>query len=100
MASQVRQRSLSIFMYGIFRLVLEVWVSGLLLASLPGSIVSILTATMKGIPHEHQRIDVNGHPIDHYVFRTIADYTYDWVSWHSPDGKLLWGNVAVGVFLG
>lgn len=33
--------------------------------------------------------------MDHYVFRAIADYTYDWESWHSPDGKLRWLNRAV-----
>ncbi|WP_397569169.1 ATP-binding protein [Schlesneria sp. T3-172] len=34
-------------------------------------------------------------PIDNYVFRAIADYTYDWESWLSPEGKLLWVNAAV-----
>ena len=29
------------------------------------------------------------------MFRAIADYTYDWESWHAPDGKLLWVNAAV-----
>jgi PAS domain S-box-containing protein len=29
------------------------------------------------------------------MFRAIADYTYDWESWHQPDGKLLWVNTAV-----
>ena len=29
------------------------------------------------------------------VFRAIADCTYDWESWHSPTGKLLWVNGAV-----
>ena len=33
--------------------------------------------------------------LDNEVFRAIADYTYDWESWHSPDGKLLWVNTAV-----
>lgn len=28
-------------------------------------------------------------------FRAIADYTYDWENWHSPDGELLWINPAV-----
>lgn len=28
-------------------------------------------------------------------FRTVADYTYDWEGWHSPDGQLLWVNPAV-----
>ncbi|APZ94263.1 Sporulation kinase A [Fuerstiella marisgermanici] len=35
-----------------------------------------------------------GH-IDHDVFRAIADCTYDWESWHAPDGKLVWVNAAV-----
>jgi two-component system, sporulation sensor kinase C len=29
------------------------------------------------------------------VFRAIADCTYDWESWLSPEGKLLWVNGAV-----
>ena len=33
--------------------------------------------------------------IDSSVFRWIADYTYDWESWHAPDGRLLWVNAAV-----
>jgi PAS domain S-box-containing protein len=33
--------------------------------------------------------------IDNCVFRAIADYTYDWESWSSPQGKLLWVNAAV-----
>jgi len=28
-------------------------------------------------------------------FRAVADYTYDWESWHAPDGRLLWTNPAV-----
>jgi PAS domain S-box-containing protein len=28
-------------------------------------------------------------------FRAIADYTYDWESWVSPEGELLWINSAV-----
>jgi two-component system sporulation sensor kinase C len=28
-------------------------------------------------------------------FRTVADYTYDWESWHAPDGCLIWVNPAV-----
>jgi len=28
-------------------------------------------------------------------FRAIAAYTYDWESWHSPDGRALWINHAV-----
>lgn len=33
--------------------------------------------------------------IDNYVFRAIADYTYDWEAWHAPNGRLLWVNAAV-----
>jgi PAS domain S-box-containing protein len=29
------------------------------------------------------------------VFRAIADCTYDWESWLSPEGQLLWVNGAV-----
>lgn len=29
------------------------------------------------------------------IFKNIADYTYDWESWFSPEGKLLWVNRAV-----
>src|SRR5262249_45089392 len=28
-------------------------------------------------------------------FRAIADYTYDWESWHGSDGRLIWTNPAV-----
>jgi PAS domain S-box-containing protein len=28
-------------------------------------------------------------------FRAVADYTYDWESWHGPDGRLMWVNPAV-----
>tara|TARA_R110002111_G_scaffold262613_1_gene339535 strand:+ start:149655 stop:150812 length:1158 start_codon:yes stop_codon:yes gene_type:complete len=28
-------------------------------------------------------------------FRAIANYTYDWESWHAPDGQLLWVNATV-----
>lgn len=28
-------------------------------------------------------------------FQAVADYTNDWESWHSPDGKLIWVNPAV-----
>lgn len=29
------------------------------------------------------------------IFRAIADCTYDWESWHSPNGTLQWVNAAV-----
>lgn len=28
-------------------------------------------------------------------FRAVADYTYDWESWHGSDGRLIWVNPAV-----
>jgi two-component system, sporulation sensor kinase C len=28
-------------------------------------------------------------------FRAVANYTYDWESWHAPDGRLVWVNPAV-----
>ncbi|MCA9143870.1 MAG: PAS domain S-box protein [Planctomycetaceae bacterium] len=28
-------------------------------------------------------------------FRAVATYTYDWESWHAPDGRLVWVNPAV-----
>lgn len=28
-------------------------------------------------------------------FRAVADYTYDWESWHAPDGRVIWTNPAV-----
>ncbi len=33
-------------------------------------------------------------------FRTVADYTVDWESWHAPDGRLLWVNPAVECITG
>ena len=51
--------------------------------------------TMDGMTHEHQQEQSADQRIDNYVFRAIADYTYDWESWSSPQGKLLWVNAAV-----
>lgn len=34
--------------------------------------------------------------VDDRWFRAVADYTYDWESWHSPEGRLIWVNQAVG----
>jgi PAS domain-containing protein len=28
-------------------------------------------------------------------FRAVANCTYDWESWHAPDGRLIWVNAAV-----
>lgn len=36
-----------------------------------------------------------GQNISSYVFRAIADCTYDWESWFSQEGQLLWVNAAV-----
>ena len=33
--------------------------------------------------------------LDDRWFRAVADYTYDWESWHGPDGELIWVNPAV-----
>jgi two-component system, sporulation sensor kinase C len=35
-----------------------------------------------------------GEPDDRW-FRAVADYTYDWESWHDGDGRLVWVNGAV-----
>ncbi|XZE51600.1 PAS domain-containing protein [Planctomycetaceae bacterium SH139] len=28
-------------------------------------------------------------------FRTVANYTYDWESWHDPQGEIVWINDSV-----
>src|SRR3954465_14689755 len=33
--------------------------------------------------------------VDDQLFRAVADYTYDWESWHGTDGRLIWVNPAV-----
>ncbi len=33
-------------------------------------------------------------------FKAIADFTYDWESWHGTDGSLLWTNPAVEKYTG
>lgn len=50
---------------------------------------------MYGMPHELPHTDSDKGHIGNDVFRAIADYTYDWESWSSPEGKLLWINAAV-----
>lgn len=43
------------------------------------------------MPYSHLRDDkTNG-----VYFRTVANYTYDWESWHDPQGKLIWVNDSV-----
>lgn len=34
-------------------------------------------------------------PVEDRWFRAVADYTYDWESWHGTDGRLIWVNPAV-----
>ncbi len=34
-------------------------------------------------------------PISDACFRAVAECTYDWESWHAPDGRLVWVNPAV-----
>lgn len=41
-----------------------------------------------------------GDPIPDLFFRLIANFTYDWESWVSSDGRLLWVNDAVTRFTG
>lgn len=36
-----------------------------------------------------------GDNISSEMFRAVADCTYDWESWHAPDGHLIWVNSAV-----
>ncbi|MAT16014.1 MAG: hypothetical protein CMJ46_12175, partial [Planctomyces sp.] len=46
-------------------------------------------------PFSWQSGPVGSASLDRDVFRLIANYTYDWESWHAPDGQLLWLNAAV-----
>lgn len=41
-----------------------------------------------------------GEPIPEQFFRLIADFTYDWESWLSREGEVLWVNPAVERFTG
>ena len=50
---------------------------------------------MVGMSQNQRHKSVNDEQIDNRVFRAIADCTYDWESWSSPQGKLLWVNAAV-----
>ena len=38
--------------------------------------------------------------IDDAQFRFVAESTYDWESWHGPDGALVWVNGAVALMTG
>lgn len=50
---------------------------------------------MISMPNDEHHNPTLDQQIDGYVFRAIADCTYDWESWHQPDGRLLWVNAAV-----
>ncbi len=59
-----------------------------------------MSTRRKATSTEHQKHDslnvASQRPADlHDPFRTVADYTYDWESWLSPDGQLIWVNPAV-----
>jgi PAS domain S-box-containing protein len=41
------------------------------------------------------RAETSSSLVDDRWFRAVADYTYDWESWHSPEGRLIWVNQAV-----
>lgn len=43
------------------------------------------------MPYSHLR----DRSINDIYFRVVANYTYDWESWHDPQGKLVWVNDAV-----
>lgn len=45
-------------------------------------------------------IPKRGEPIAPEFFRTIADSTYDWESWHNSSAEILWVNSAVERFTG
>lgn len=43
------------------------------------------------MPYSHLR----DRSLNDAFFRYVADYTYDWESWHDPLGKLVWVNASV-----
>ncbi len=43
------------------------------------------------MPYSHFR----DRKLNDVFFRVVANYTYDWESWHDPHGKLVWVNDAV-----
>ena len=45
-------------------------------------------------------IPKRGQPIAPEFFRTIADSTYDWESWHNSSAEIVWVNSAVERFTG
>lgn len=54
-----------------------------------------ISSRMSGMSNSPQQSGADDLKMDNYVFRAIADYTYDWEAWHAPDGRLLWVNAAV-----
>jgi PAS domain S-box-containing protein len=54
----------------------------------PPFIMSLAAAIM---PYSYLR----DRRINDRLFRFVADYTYDWESWHDPLGRLIWVNAAV-----
>ncbi len=52
---------------------------------------------MKRVPNPTPH---RGEPIPEQFFRLIADFTYDWESWLSCEGEVLWVNPAVERFTG
>ena len=43
------------------------------------------------MPYAHLR----DRSLNDVFFRVVANYTYDWESWHDPQGRLVWVNDAV-----
>ncbi|MCO8120898.1 ATP-binding protein [Stieleria sp. TO1_6] len=50
--------------------------------------------------HTSDSTPQRGEPIPEHFFRLISDFTYDWESWLSCDGEVLWVNQAVARFTG
>lgn len=44
---------------------------------------------------QNKRHGQSGRPVPDAHFRAVAECTYDWESWHGPDGRLIWVNPAV-----
>lgn len=49
----------------------------------------------KDMERLHLFSEHDGAPDRSSIFRAIADCTYDWESWHAPNGTLQWVNAAV-----
>lgn len=55
-----------------------------------------LIHNLAAMPYSHFR----DNSINDVFFRVVANYTYDWESWHDPHGKLVWVNDAVNRMTG